>query len=147
MAKRSTQTTLSVRQPWAWLLVHGYKDIENRNWSTTFRGRCLIHAGKTFDQDGYEWVKRHFKKIDLPLPSEFERGGIVGWVNITDCVTRSKSKWFFGPYGFVVNGADELPFVPMPGKLKLFEIPAPIFIRVQVTPAALITDSRHKPLS
>ncbi len=37
---------LSIRQPWAWLIVNGYKDIENRTWSTRFRGKVLIHAGK-----------------------------------------------------------------------------------------------------
>ena len=35
---------LSIRQPWAWLIVNGYKDIENRDWPTKFRGRMLVHA-------------------------------------------------------------------------------------------------------
>lgn len=30
---------LSIRQPWAWLIVNGYKDIENRTWPTHFRGK------------------------------------------------------------------------------------------------------------
>jgi hypothetical protein len=37
---------LSIRQPWAWLIVNGYKDIENRSWATKFRGPVLIHAAK-----------------------------------------------------------------------------------------------------
>lgn len=36
--------TLSVRQPWASLLVSGLKDIENRTWAPNFRGRIMIHA-------------------------------------------------------------------------------------------------------
>lgn len=36
--------TLSVRQPWASLLVSGLKDIENRTWAPNFKGRILIHA-------------------------------------------------------------------------------------------------------
>ena len=68
MSKRATITVLSVRQPWAWLLVNGYKDIENRNWATEFRGRCFIHAGKNFDQEGYDWVRRNFRHISLPQP-------------------------------------------------------------------------------
>ena len=40
---------LSVRQPWAWAIIHGGKDVENRNWDTKFRGRLAIHAGKQFD--------------------------------------------------------------------------------------------------
>ncbi len=36
---------LSVRQPWGWLIVNGYKDIENRDWNTKLRGRIWIHTG------------------------------------------------------------------------------------------------------
>lgn len=35
---------LSIRQPWAWLIANGYKDIENRSWRTNYRGPVLIHA-------------------------------------------------------------------------------------------------------
>ena len=38
---------LSVHQPWAWLIVNGIKIVENRSWSTEFRGRFLVHAGLT----------------------------------------------------------------------------------------------------
>jgi len=37
--------SLSIRQPWAWLIVQGHKPIENRTWPTTYRGPLLIHAG------------------------------------------------------------------------------------------------------
>lgn len=37
---------LSVRQPWAWLLVNGYKTIESRTWSLNYRGRLWIQAAK-----------------------------------------------------------------------------------------------------
>ena len=37
---------LSVRQPWAWLIVHGHKPLENRSWATSYRGPLLIHAAK-----------------------------------------------------------------------------------------------------
>jgi hypothetical protein len=39
--------TLSIRQPWAWLIVNGHKPVENRDWATSFRGPVLIHAGLT----------------------------------------------------------------------------------------------------
>jgi hypothetical protein len=29
---------LSLRQPWAWAVVHAGKTIENRRWNTSFRG-------------------------------------------------------------------------------------------------------------
>jgi len=44
---------LSIRQPWAWAIVHAGKDIENRNWPTRFRGRFLIHAAKGCTREEY----------------------------------------------------------------------------------------------
>ena len=112
---------LSVRQPWAWLIVNGYKDVENRTWSTKCRGEILIHAGKTFDLQGYCWV---YQNIDVKLPSRssFYRGGIVGKVTITDCVTELDSEWFVGPFGFVLKDACTIPFYEIPGRLSFFEV-------------------------
>jgi hypothetical protein len=43
---------LSIRRPWAELIINGDKDIENRTWSTTYRGLVYVHAGKVFDPNG-----------------------------------------------------------------------------------------------
>lgn len=112
---------LSIRQPWAWLIVNGFKPIENRTWNTNARGPILIHAGKSFDKKGYAWVRDNFPEIDLPLPSQFERGGIVGRANLWEVATASSSPWFSGPFGFRLAQAEPLPFVPMPGRLGFFE--------------------------
>ena len=44
---------LTVKQPWAWLLIHGTKDIENRNWPTSLRGEIAIHAAKGMPRGEY----------------------------------------------------------------------------------------------
>lgn len=36
---------LTVRRPWCGLIAHHGKDVENRTWSTSYRGRLFIHAG------------------------------------------------------------------------------------------------------
>jgi hypothetical protein len=113
---------LSIRQPWAWLIVNGYKDIENRDWPTRFRGPVLIHAGKAMDPDDYEAIRDYWPEVPLPPIETLERGGIVGQCEIVGCVTRSASKWFFGPYGFVIQNAKPLPFRPLPGKLGFFDV-------------------------
>lgn len=116
---------LSIRQPWAYLIVQGYKDIENRNWYTNFRGKFLIHAPKTFDEEGYCWLFKQRQNLNishLPSRSSFYRGGIVGKATLINCVTYLDNKWFFGPYGFVLQNAQPLPFIPMKGKQKFFEI-------------------------
>lgn len=98
---------LSVRQPWAWLIVTGHKPLENRDWWTRYRGELSIHAAKTFDAAGYEWVRRAFPEI--AMPSRFDVGGIVGRVRLVDCVERHSSPWFVGRYGFVLEDAEALP--------------------------------------
>ena len=42
---------LTIRQPWASLIICGEKDVENRTWTTRYRGELAIHAGHRFDQD------------------------------------------------------------------------------------------------
>jgi hypothetical protein len=119
---------LSLMQPWAWLMVNGYKDIENRKWSASFRGSVLVHASKTFDHDSIGFIKAVLEDLALKgdekvtLPDKFEMGGIVGMFTITDVVTESDNPWFFGPYGFVVKDARPLPFVPLRGQLNFFNV-------------------------
>lgn len=116
----TTVTALSIQQPWAWLIVNGYKDIENRNWHTKFRGELHVHAGKKIDADGIDWVEFMFPRI--VLPSTFDTGGIVGKTTVVDCVTRSNSHWFFGKYGFVLKDSQRVEFVKVNGKLGFFEV-------------------------
>lgn len=121
---------LSIMQPWAWLIVSGHKDIENRTWRTDFRGPVLIHAGKRFDscyEDGQEW---DWPKIERPV--DFDLGGIVGRAEIVDCVTLSDSPWFCGPFGFVIRNAHPLPFQPCRGQLGFF---TPDFTPPAIKPA------------
>jgi len=112
---------ISVNQPWAWAIVHGYKPVENRNWPTQFRGEVLIHAGKKFDDEGYEFLKKMLPTANIPKKEDFFRGGIVGIAYITDCVKEMESEWFFGEWGFVL--ADARPCHPKicKGSLGFFE--------------------------
>lgn len=120
-------TCLSVRQPWAWLIVHGYKDVENRNWSTNYHGPVLIHAAKGCTADEWEacWLFVAGFSPDLaariPRPAYIERGGIIGQATITGCVFSHSSPWFCGPYGFVLTGARPLPFIACKGALGFFK--------------------------
>ena len=120
---------LSIRQPWAGLIVNGHKDIENRSWPTRFRGEFLVHASKGMTRAEYENVDlmlaldEQLQHIKLPAFEQLERGGIVGVATIADCITRSKSPWFFGSHGFVLAGAKPVPFAPLKGMLGFFDVP------------------------
>lgn len=122
---------LSIRQPWAWLILHAGKNIENRDWKTKVRGRVLVHAAKGMTQDewGNAWLFASGsgatpKALEAGLTRlNIERGGIVGSVEIVGCVTASASRWFVGRYGFVLRDPLPLPFTPCKGQLGFFEVP------------------------
>jgi hypothetical protein len=124
---------LSIHNPWAWLIVSGYKDIENRDWPTKFRGRFLIHASKKMTNYDYDDA---MDLLDQTLPlsrveqvcrrakfinSDNHLGGIIGEAEIVDCVTQSDSRWFFGKFGFVITNARPLPFRACRGMLGFFD--------------------------
>jgi hypothetical protein len=122
---------LSVRQPWAFFIVSGYKPVENRQWWTQYRGPLLIHAAKGMTKFEYEdcadLVAAIAKKtgVSIPMPAfeRLERGGIVGKADLVDCVSDSDSLWFTGKFGFVLENAVPLPFKPYKGQLGFFDVP------------------------
>jgi hypothetical protein len=122
---------LSIRQPWAWLVVHGHKDIENRDWSTPFRGQLLVHAGLTMTRAYYDQITEELGNASmqpaggLPSYEDLPRGGLVGWTRIIDCVEHSTSKWKQeGSFGFVLRDSRPMPFVPWKGRLQFFNVPS-----------------------
>lgn len=120
------ERALSVRQPWAWLIVNGYKDIENRSWKTTFRGRVFIHASKKMTKQEYKFACDYVRNIDpsinIPLYSELQRGGIIGAVDVVDCIKESESPWFMGEHGFVLENPKTVDFIPYKGQLGFFKV-------------------------
>lgn len=109
--------------------MHAGKDIENRNWPTNFRGEILVHASKGLTTDEYEDAAYFAQSLNLnlgitmPGPKSILRGGIIGKVEIVDCVRSSDSKWFFGKHGFVLRNPKPIPFVPFKGQLGFFDVP------------------------
>ena len=119
---------ISIRQPWAWLIIEGHKPIENRTWATRFRGDIQIHAAKGCTQTEYDeavaFVRSFAPTIAARIPAldKLERGGIVGMVTITDCVRRHPSRFFVGPFGFVMERPYPLPVRAMRGMLGIFNV-------------------------
>ena len=118
---------LSIRQPFPWAIMAGIKPVENRTWSTAYRGPLAIHAGVAWYEneefgigDINHWVGRY----QVPPHEEFMKlGGIVGIVDLIDVVTDHPSEFFFGPYGFALANPRPCKFVPMKGRLGLFDVP------------------------
>lgn len=124
---------LSIRQPWAWLIIHGGKDIENRTWKTVWRGRFLIHASKGMLRAEYEEAERTLflaqarlgGSVVLPAFEALDRGGVIGAVDLVGCARVATSPWFFGPYGYVLANPEPLRFLPHRGRLGFFDIHVP----------------------
>lgn len=140
------QLALSIMQPWAWLIVNGHKDIENRDWPTKFRGLVAIHAGKKPDDDCtyaltcHDGPRHPVTGVPFSIDTGSRRiesdglfdtysatawhghfGGIVGVAEIADCVIASESEWFQGIFGFVIRNARPVDFIPVRGKLGFFD--------------------------
>lgn len=93
---------ITIRQPWASLIAHGIKDIENRTWRCPTKHigtRVLIHAAvKTadfWDCPNYGIVNKHIREvtkygIDY---SKYNTMAIIGSVEIADCVVNHPSIW------------------------------------------------------
>lgn len=121
-----------IRQPWAWLIVNGHKDIENRSWATRYRGPLLIQASASLPaKRELEEFRKFAHRRGVVLPSEFATSGIIGMVQLDECVTRSRSKWFEGPIGWILSKPQKLPFIPLKGRLGLFDPPHSILKRLQ----------------
>jgi hypothetical protein len=132
--KREPVYALSVKQPWAALLVHGLKTVEVRGWSTARRGRVLIHAGRLSDRRAEAWAR-----VPEPLRAAARLvGGIVGSAELTGCVGYATPEvfaadrdrhlndpaWFRGRrlYGFLFADGTPLPFRPCTGALFFFPV-------------------------
>lgn len=70
---------LTIKQPWATLIMQGDKRFEFRSWQTKYRGELLIHAGKGIDKDA-------MKRLAKYLPENIPLGKILGKVKLVDCI-------------------------------------------------------------
>lgn len=109
---------ISIRQPWAWLIIHGGKDIENRGWPASYRGPVLVHASGTMTGVDYEECRCFAAGLGVAVPAaaELERGGIVGACRVVGVARpgRRASRWHFPEkFGFRLESSVPLPFRPL----------------------------------
>lgn len=121
---------ISIRQPWAWAVVKGFKTIENRHaqavrYLRPFTGPRAVHAAKGMLKLEYETAAKFMAErgVICPAPHELLRGGIIGSVEITACVQETADPWFFNlrhNRGLVLENAQECDFIPSVGQLGYF---------------------------
>ena len=129
------RVAISIKQPWAALIVAGLKTIEVRTWSARRVGPVLIHAGKTADDRPDGWAL-----ITTPALSEAAalRGGFVGLAEVAGCLAYTSAEtfaadadqhlnppdWFAPPrlYGFLLRDIRPVTFYPYPGQTFFFRV-------------------------
>ena len=112
---------LTIRQPWAWLIVNGYKDVENRSWRTRHRGALLIHAGASKTDLNKSFLTTIQRRYGIRLPKDFCHSGVIGVVDVAECKKHSSSVWHRrGSIGCILERPRRLSYRPCKGALGLF---------------------------
>lgn len=114
---------LAVRQPWAWAIVAGAKTIENRSWSTDYRGPIVIQASTT--KAAVNQLARSATPRLPPLPVAYS--ALIGVVDLLDVVPMSEqleeNPWAWGPYCWRLGNARAFAEpIPAKGKLNLYSL-------------------------
>ena len=161
---------LSVRQPWAWAIVKGFKDVENRTWSTKYRGLVYIHAPKKVETHQIDYVihcvsdtlnedSDVYQEWLALYKEEAKTGGLVGVAWINDCQPHSyerhglSNQWAFGPQCWELDTEKAEMFermVPCKGKLGLWKPEPGIYRNMDKAYVALemeYVDLRQRPES
>lgn len=114
---------LSLKQPYAELILEGKKKIELRKWNTNFRGEFLIHASRNPD----ETAMKKFGFNELPL------GFILGKANLVDVKHYENDEEFdndkdlhlasreWGDFGFMLNEPTRIEPILAKGQLNFWE--------------------------
>lgn len=121
---------LTIREPWASLIINGYKKYEFRSWKTNYRGKILIHTSQKIEKE----MLSRFKDYNLNYVS----GSIIGEAELTDCILvdeefnqnlRKIDNVVYGKSNHVEKYAWKLENIkkydkpiPMKGKLGLWNI-------------------------
>lgn len=124
---------LSVAQPWAWMIMHGGKRVENRVWRTSYAGPLVIHASKSrFYLDETEMAELRKIAPALPTADKLDFGAFLGHVNMVGCFNKIDgiaidARFAKGPWCWALT--DPKPFAqPIEGRgqLYLFEPPVEV---------------------
>lgn len=136
---------LSIRQPWTELVLSHGKDVENRTWTTTWRGVLVLHAGLRWDDTAAEPAIQHGVRLDQHLPT--------GYLGVADLVDVHRGRGCCRPWGqtgtyhWRLTNPRRFPApIPAPGRLGLHR-PHPLWmprLRGAFADLALITEGSDR---
>jgi hypothetical protein len=130
------ERALSIRQPWVYLILEHYKDIEIRTWNTKYRGLIALHASKTFDKEGYAYLKTRGYFKDMKS-EDFTTGAILGIANLKNVISfeykteffnyksrhLNDEQWYDGRQkGFILKDVKRIDPIECKGALGIFRL-------------------------
>jgi len=134
------ERALSIKQPWLFLILQHYKDMEIRTSNTKFRGVFGLHASRQFDREGREYIIENREDIQLPL--EYKVGQILGIANLWNVMQfkdkdqfhtfkgrhLNDSEWYIKRMkAYVLQDVHTLKkSIPYKGQLGLFKLDEPL---------------------
>lgn len=124
---------LSCYQPYAWMIVNGYIDIDDRSKPFSHRGILAIHASRRLHTPYYLFVK-HVLKVPIPDADKLDYGAIVGTVELIDCIPpgaptavppQRRAHGGADCYGLVFQNAKRVSPIATRGMPGLFDVDLP----------------------
>ncbi len=130
---------ITVKQPFASLIAEGLKEYEFRTWRTKYRGKILIHAGKSIDK----LAMQKFACYNLDYPT----GCIIAIADLSDCIKiESEERKFLEEknplvysgvikhpewqgYGFKLENVQKVQEIYLNGKLSLWDFEGDIKLK------------------
>ena len=132
--KMQIMKALTIRQPWAELILRGRKPFELRSWRTYYRGPLVIHAAAKIDAE----EARHFGLN----PAKLITGAFVGVVILSEVrpythedarvlkKRRAGFVWFPRTFSWVLKRPRRITPVKAKGQLSLFKVPSAVARRI-----------------
>ena len=130
---------ITIKQPWAWAIVHGSKRVENRTWKPSLKligQRFAIHAAKVDDHNGAFMDVTELCFLSTPLRGAYcHHSAIVGTARLVrvvdecdfdlgDWFNDGNEAWFSGPKGFILDDVIKCEPFACKGALGFWEAPA-----------------------
>jgi len=142
------ERALSIKQPWLFLILNGFKDMEIRTTNVKFRGVFGLHASKQFDHDGYNYLKDEYDGYFEAFSDDyFKKGGIVGVAKLWNVMKFKDKDQFHGFKGrhlndpewyskrmkaYVLQDIHEIKkTIPYKGQLGMFKLEEPLEVIIK----------------
>jgi len=114
---------LSLKQPYAELILQGRKTIELRKWNTKFRGEFFIHASKSIDKE----AMKKFNFSELPIGAILGKAELIEVKKYSNEIEHQADKdkhlasAIWGNYGFVLKNPIRITPIDCKGALGFWE--------------------------